>query len=149
MKRTTDLLMAIRKTMKLYESMLKTVCEKYQLTQIEATIISFLQNNQERETAGDIAELKMLSKGNVSQAVEALIQKALLQRRQDTADRRRIHLSLTENAEPIMQDIETLRQQFEKKVFYGFSKEERELFASFNDRIMENSKRTEDRGENE
>ena len=83
MNRTTDLLLCIRKIVKLYDSMLKPVCDHYRLTLIEANIISFLQNNPGKDTAGDIAELRMLSKGNVSQAVESLIQKALLQRQQD------------------------------------------------------------------
>lgn len=52
----------------------------YRLTLIEATIISFLQNNPGKDTAADIVELRMLSKGNVSQAVESLMQKALLRR---------------------------------------------------------------------
>ena len=76
---------------KLYDSMLKPVCERYTLALIEATIISFLYNNPPaRDTAADIVEYRMLSKGNVSQAVESLIQKGLLQRCQDTRDRRRI-----------------------------------------------------------
>ena len=55
--------------------MLKAICEEYRLTLIEATIISFLHNNPAKNTAADIVELRMLSKGNVSQAVESLIQK--------------------------------------------------------------------------
>ena len=43
----------------------------------------------------DIVELRMLLKGNVSQAVESLIQKSLLKREQNKEDRRKIHLSLT------------------------------------------------------
>ena len=79
MNQITGLLLCIRKTVKLYESMLKPVCDHYRLTLIEADIISFLQNNPGKDTAGDIVGLRMLSKGNVSQAVESLIQKSLLQ----------------------------------------------------------------------
>ena len=93
MHRTNILLANIRRIVKLYDSMLKPVCERYTLALIEATIISFLYNNPGRDTAADIVEYRMLSKGNVSQAVESLIQKGLLQRCQDTRDRRRIHLS--------------------------------------------------------
>ena len=71
--------------------MLKDICNNYQLTIIEATIISFLYNNPGKDTAADIVELRMLSKGNVSQAVESLIQKSLLKREQDKEDRRKIH----------------------------------------------------------
>ncbi len=135
---TTDILISIRRTVKLYEYMLKEVCEKYQLTQIEADIISFLQNNPGKDTAKDIAELRMLSKGNVSQAVEQLIQRSLLRRQQDTADRRKIHLSLLPEAKPIMEEISNTRNEFLESVFLGFSEAEQEQYAAFNDRLMLN-----------
>ncbi len=147
MCRAIDLLTNIRRIIKLHESMLKDICGEYRLTLIEATIISFLYNNPSRDTAGDIVELRMLSKGNVSQAVEALIQKSLLKRRQDTEDRRKIHLSLTEAAAPITQEIEQIQIKFRNQVFQGFSEEERELFAQFNQRIAENTKIEAERGE--
>ena len=108
MKRPTDFLTNIRRIIKLHESMLKGICETYRLSLIEATIISFLYNNPGKDTAADIVELRMLSKGNVSQAVESLMQKSLLQRRQDTEDRRKIHLSLTQAAQPITASLKEL-----------------------------------------
>ena len=91
-------LLNFRRIMKLHEGILKKVCEEYQLTLTEASIICFLKNNPTLDTAGDIVEIRMLSKGNVSQAVESLIRKSLLQRTQDTDDRRKIHLSLLPGA---------------------------------------------------
>ena len=94
MKQNTETWMGIRGVIKLYEKMLKRVCTEHHLTVIEADVISFLQNNPEKDTAADIVELRMLSKGAVSKAVESLIQKSLLDRRPDQQDRRRIHLIL-------------------------------------------------------
>ena len=68
MQRTTVLLTNIRRIIKLYDSMLRPICTRYELTAIEATIISFLYNNPGKDTAADIAELRMLSKSNISQA---------------------------------------------------------------------------------
>ena len=135
---TTDILMTFRRIIKLHENGLKELCEKYRLSLIEANIISFLYNNPGKDTAGDIVELRMLAKGNVSQAVEALIQKALLQRRQDESDRRKIHLSLLPAAEPITRDIERARCRFLEDMFCGFSAEELEQFERINRRIVEN-----------
>ena len=42
------------------------------LTITEGKVISFLYNNPGKDTAADITELRMLSKGNVSQAVESI-----------------------------------------------------------------------------
>lgn len=90
---------------------------------IEANIISFLYNNPGKDTAGDIVELRMLSKGNVSTAVEALIQKHLIEREQDKTDRRRIHLYLLPAAEPITNRISEIREQFSEEILFGFSEE--------------------------
>lgn len=147
MARTTDFLVTIRRIIKLYDSMLKGVCQQYQLSLIEANIISFLYNNPGKDTAGDIVELRMLAKGNVSQAVEALIRKSLLQRRQDNADRRKIHLSLLPAADPITRDMDTIRQQFHEEVFRGFSTEEIAFFEKINGRIMENAKNAMERSD--
>lgn len=140
MYRITTLLTNIRRIIKLYDGMLKPICDHYGLISIEATIISFLHNNPGKDTAADIAELRMLSKSNVSLAVESLIQKSLLIRQQDQADRRKIHLSLTPEAEPITREIELVRRQFREQVFEGFSEEELELLTQFNARIAENIK---------
>ena len=139
MKRPTDFLTKIRRIIKLHESMLKGICETYRLSLIEATIISFLYNNPGKDTAADIVELRMLSKGNVSQAVESLMQKSLLQRRQDTEDRRKIHLSLTQAAQPITASLKELFQQFHEELFFGLSKEELELFDRVNEQIIVNT----------
>ena len=147
MARTTDFLITIRRIIKLYDNMLKGVCQQYQLSLIEANIISFLYNNPGKDTAGDIVELRMLAKGNVSQAVEALIRKSLLQRRQDNADRRKIHLSLLPAADPITRDMDTIRQQFHEEVFRGFSTEEIAFFEQINGRIMENAKNAMERSD--
>lgn len=138
MNQRTDLLMTIQRTGKLYEAMLKRVCGQYGLTAIEAKIIGFLKNNPSRDTAGDIVELRMLAKGNVSQAVDSLIQKGFLERRQDQADRRRIHLALLPSAQPAAEEIDGVWSEFERCAFAGFSGEERRQYEEWSRRIMEN-----------
>lgn len=149
MSKTTEFLTTIRRTIKLHESMLKKVCEEYQLTLIEATIISFLHNNPEKDTAADIVELRMLQKGNVSQAVESLTKKSLLQRKPDEMDRRKIHLFMTEEAEPIVQSIEGFWKAFQEEIFAGISVEEQEVFERINERIKMNTQRAMEKREQE
>ena len=148
MTSNTDFLLGIRAAMKFQDSLLKQLSETYGLTLIEANVITFLHNNPGKDTAADITELRMLSKGNVSQAVESLIQKSLLYRTQDTKDRRKIHLSLAEKTKPITQEIERVRERFRERVFQGFSEEEEKLVVQFNKRIAENIKLEGERGEN-
>ncbi|QNM06184.1 MarR family winged helix-turn-helix transcriptional regulator [Qiania dongpingensis] len=139
MNQNTEILLSVRRMIKLYELCLKNVCEAYHLTQIEVNIISFLHNNPEKDTAGDISEIRMLPKGNVSQGVEALIQKSLLYRTPDKRDRRYIHLSLTSEALPLIMELEKARKQFLEQIFDGFSPEECRQYMTLNERIINNT----------
>ena len=146
MKQNTETWMGIRGVIKLYEKMLKRVCTEYDLTVIEGDIISFLQNNPGKDTAVDIVELRMLSKGAVSKGVDALIRKGLLERIPDTKDRRRIHLKLNRQAEPVMESINEVRQDFLNIVLEGFTKEELKMYDQFFDRLFHNIENALERG---
>ena len=107
MQNPGDLRLLVRSMNKLYDQCMDGIRRKHGLSQIEIIIVSFLHNNPSRDTAGDIALFRMRPKGNVSQGVDSLIQKRLLARFPDGADRRKIHLKLTEMALPIVEEIET------------------------------------------
>jgi len=139
MRDNSKIWLGFRKSIRLYEEMLKSVCLKYHLTIIEADIISFLQHNPGKDTAMDIVELRMLSKGAVSKAVESLIQKGILQRHPDGLDRRKIHLELLREADPILKSIEETQQSFRKMIFKGFTESELELYQKLNARIYKNT----------
>lgn len=141
MSASTELFMGIRSLFRLYDKMLKKVCTEHELTLIEADIISFLQNNPPKDTAADIVELRMLSKGAVSKAVESLIQKSLLERIPDKEDRRKIHLRLKPEAGPVTESIDEVREEFLNTILEGFTKEEQELHRKLFNRLFENTKR--------
>ena len=141
MTRSTELWMGLRSLLRLYDKMLKKVCMEHDLTVIEADVISFLQNNPGKDTAADIVDLRLLSKGAVSKAVESLLQKSLLERIPDTEDRRRIHLKLKPEAGPVTESIDEVREEFLNTVLDGFTKEELEMQSQFLDRLFENTKR--------
>ena len=139
MVQPSDYLITIRYISKLYDHMLKPICEEYQLTLIEANIISFLYHNPQKDTAREIVELRLLSKGNVSQAIEALIQKSLLKRYQDTKDRRKVHLSLLPKAKAITEAIEAVGQKFHQIIFQDISLEEQILLFQLNQTMKKNA----------
>lgn len=149
MKRPADVLLSIRRTFKLYGQCLEGVREAYGLTQMEMTIISFLHNNPGKDTAGEIAEVRMLPKGNVSQGVDSLMRKRLLARTDDPDDRRKRHLVLRPEALPIVEQIEQANEAFARKCYAGFSPEELALYEQFTDRLMQNTIRELERREND
>ena len=140
MMSSTELWMGLRSLIRLYDKMLKKVCTEHDLTVIEADVISFLRNNPGKDTAVDIVELRRLSKGAVSKAVESLIQKSLLERIPDTVDRRRIHLKLKPEAGPVTEMIDDVKEEFLNTVLNGFSKEELQAHTRFFQRLFVNTR---------
>ncbi len=132
----------LRAIMRYYNVQRRAFCRQSGLSQTEFDIILFLHNNPRRDTARDIVERRMLPKSNVSQAVESLIQKQLLCRSQDKADRRRIHLSLTEQGQALLPGITGMMQEFERQAFQGFSETERQQFVALFQRMVDNLKQT-------
>ena len=86
-------------------------------------------------------ELRGLSKGAVSKAVECLIQKSLLERVPDLEDRRKIHLKIMPEAGPVTESINEVKEEFVGTILEGFTKEELEMQSQFLDRLFENTKR--------
>ena len=132
------LLLLYRRIQKLYDRHMDDIRKSFSLSRIEITIISFLHNNPGLDTAGDIAEYRMLSKGNVSQGVEALIQKGYLERFPDPGDRRRVHLSLTRQATEIVHQIDEVKEGFYKTLSKGLTDSELRQYQSITEKITEN-----------
>ena len=137
----TELLQNVQVVMQLLDHSARSLTEKYGLSQGEANVLMFLVNNPGRDTATDIVELRMLPKANVSKAVEGLIQKKLLVRRPDAADRRRVHLLLTPAGAAMTAEVEALRDVFATDLFLGFTPRQREEYAALNARIIENAQK--------
>ena len=132
------LLLLYRRIQKLYDRHMDDIRKSFSLSRIEITIISFLHNNPGLDTAGDIAEYRMLSKGNVSQSVEALIQKGYLERFPDSEDRRRIHLSLTAHASEIVRQIDEIKRDLYQARAEGLTESEIMQYQAITDKITEN-----------
>lgn len=134
----SDFLISTRWIIKMQENMLREIGQEYHLTLIEMIILSFLHNNPERDTAADIVEVRMLQKSNVSHAVETLYQKKYLERMQDTEDRRKIHLHLTAQAQPVICRMEERHREFEHGIFSGILPEDWETYIRVSEKMKEN-----------
>lgn len=138
MKNLNSTLLFITSFTKLHSCYIEEIRQKYNLTKTETNIISFLYNNPDLNTAKDISKIRKISKGNISTAVESLINKNLLNQQTDNNDRRVIHLSLTYNTSEIVKDIEQMKKIFTNQVFKDFNDEEIIKYLNFNNRILNN-----------
>ena len=124
----------------LYHQMAFPVCQQYELTHMEFTVLMFLANNPRFDTAAQIVRYRRLTKSHVSLAVRSLLERKLLLGEDGKEDRRTIHLKITEDAAPIIADGRAVQNQFYEILFEEFTPEERETMAQFMNRIDENIK---------
>ncbi len=122
----------------LYTATVSPVCEKYGLTYMEFTVLMFLANNPQFDTASDIVKYRHLTKSHVSMSVRSLEDKGLLKGEHHKPNRRTIHLTVLDAADAIVAAGREAQQAFGKILFSGFSDSEYEQFTAFMKRIDQN-----------
>ena len=109
---------------KLYEKMSNLITEKYGLHKVEIEILLFLKKGK-GDTARDIAENKFFSIAHISHAIDHLMECGYLVGKLDGQDRRCVHLVLTEEAEPVCEELLKMRENLMNTVCQGITEEER------------------------
>ena len=122
----TEGLLLVRQIQKLYYTSLSPVCLDHALTPVELDILLFLSNNPDCNTARDIVELRGLAKSYVSQTVNLLMDKKLLEAREDPQDRRIFHLYITADAQPLLQQAKQVQNLFFSTLTDGIDPRDRE-----------------------
>jgi DNA-binding MarR family transcriptional regulator len=133
-----DVLMSGHQFKKLYEKKYDEIMRKYNLRKIEIEILYFISNCGEHNTAKDIANLQYISKAHISNSIDDMTHKKYLSIIEDSQDRRYLHLSLTEAAKPVIEEIEMVRNQLFEILFQGISEDERQLIHNISKRIVKN-----------
>lgn len=114
----------IAKATDLYSKTVSPVCEKYELTYMEFTVLLFLANNPEYDTATQVAAKRRLTKSHISISVHSLEERGYLSG-YEGADRRTIHLRLCGKSEPAISDGRAAQERFTRILFQGFSNAEK------------------------
>lgn len=122
----------------LYTATVRPVIEKYGLTHMEFTVLMFLANNPQFDTASDVVKYRHLTKSHVSMSVRTLEDKGLLKGSYHKPNRRTIHLTVLPCADAIVADGREAQRSFVKIMFSDFSESEYDQFVSFLHRIDEN-----------
>lgn len=101
-----------QKILHAYNKMCEPLLTEYDIPQVSFDILMFLTNNPEYSTAQEISEIRHIKKNLVSVHVEKLVSAGLLQRNSVVGDRRKIALSCTEKAKPIIRAGHKLQENF-------------------------------------
>ncbi|WP_077612247.1 MarR family winged helix-turn-helix transcriptional regulator [Clostridium sp. Marseille-P2415] len=126
---------------KIYRKVCGKAVAEYDFTPNEILVLMFLSNNQELNSASDIAQCRNISKGLVAKSVESLCEKGYLTTGKDKKDRRLVHLYLTEKSQKVVARIKTCKQEFMEELHKGIPAEDLEALnrtAKVMNRNLEN-----------
>jgi DNA-binding MarR family transcriptional regulator len=108
----------------------------------DPNIIYLQQNPQEKPLmAKELADALNVSRANITNLLNVLIEKDLITQTEDEIDRRRKRLKLTKKGEKVVQLLEDIRHKKNAKILSKFSKEQKEQFISFADTCLEMMKK--------
>ncbi len=97
----------------------------------DPNIIYLQENKHEKDMmAKEIADALNVSRANITNLLNVLIEKRLILQYEDSEDKRRKRLSLTQQGENLLLLIEEQRHAYNAKLFARFSKEEKDTFIA-------------------
>ena len=99
-----------QKTALAYHAVCKPLCQKLGLTQTAFDILMFLANNPGCRSARDIVEIRHIKANLVSVNVDRLVREGYLARRTAENDRRKIELTCTPLAQPVIEQGRTMQK---------------------------------------
>lgn len=119
----------------------RRVIKKHKISHPEFEILIFLATNPERCTAKDIGDARCIKANVLSVHIEKLVKAGYLQRSIIEGDRRKVKLSLTPAASPVIADARATQKEFIASIVNGASLEEIEAFLRFTRLMAENADR--------
>ncbi len=122
-----------------YTVLSKPLLKEFDLPQVSFDILMFLANNPEYKTAQEICEIRHIKKNLVSVHVEKLVAAGYLTRGTVDGDRRKIGLSCTEKAQPIIAKGQKMQAVFFSQLTSGITEGDWTVYKSVMDTIAANA----------
>ena len=85
-----------------------------------------------------IAEALEMSEASAGRLIDRLCAEGLLERRERPDDRRARAVYLTQDAQPLLDDLSAVAEVYEDKMFAGFSDEELDQLQTYLERVYDN-----------
>jgi MarR family transcriptional regulator for hemolysin len=133
-----EILASGQQVKRLCEQEFGQIMQQYNLRQLEIEILHFLSVSRSMDTARDIVNRRYFSKANVSKSVEHLRQMGYLELLHDHADRRRVHLSVTESGMEVVAHIREIKKHVAAVVYDGVTEEEKTVLLRVSKKIADN-----------
>lgn len=123
---------------KLMESEFEVIYKEYSLCKIDLQILYYLYTAGERNTSKDILDLKLFTKGHISQSLSRLQKRNLIVMVQDEDDRRYVHNVLTQDANKVLAHLKEIYDRINRIVLKGVTEDEKRILVSLAQRINDN-----------
>lgn len=134
-----ELLIRGKKVRELVEIRSRNLQQEYDLNTTDLQMIMYLSQCGSHDTLGEMAAFLHANKGYMSQKMSGLVARGLVKVRDDEQDRRYIHYSLTETAEPIAARFLEVLQDLGRAIGAGISQEEVEIFRGVVNKSLQNA----------
>ena len=127
----------------LYERTVMPVCRQFGLTYMEFTVLMFLHNNPQYDTAAQIVKIRRLTKSHVSISLRGLQERGLVKGEYFPGNQKTLHLSVTDRAKPVVEAGLAAQRAFGATLARGFTAEELAQFQKLIKKLNENIKQEE------
>ena len=124
---------------KLLDIFLKPIENEYDLNKVDLQILFYLYSAGSLNTSKDIMELKLFTRGHISQSLGRLQKKGYVMIKQDMEDRRCTHNYLTSNVEEIINKLKSIFDQVQGILMKGVTEEEKKAVDSVVQKVNENN----------
>ena len=122
----------------LYELIVKPLCEKHNITQMEYTILMYLNFHPQDNTATKLIKKQFLTKSHVSISIKSLQDKQLIVGEHRGNNLRTIYLRLCDSALPIIEEGKEKCKEFSDILLSGMSDEDKNQFTILLKHIINN-----------
>lgn len=123
---------------KLMERELQPVCISSDLQKIDLMILYYLSKSGEHDTSSDMMDLKMFTRGHISQALTRLENHGYIDMKTDSKDHRCTHNSITNKGNQLVKEIEKHYKNIHNIIFKDISSEEKKVLMKVANKINEN-----------
>lgn len=139
--KTFNFLSLFQDSIHAYNKLCEPILSEFDIHQVSFDILMFLANNPEFSTAQEISEIRNIKKNLVSVHVDKLVNAGLLQRGTIAGDRRKVALSYTENAKPIIEAGLNMQKVYYEQLTKGISNDKLDIYREIIETMAENAKK--------
>lgn len=122
-----DLITSGLQLRKLLAKRVEPIMEEYGLRPVELDILEFI-TKENIDTAKEIIHRIRLSKSHISKSLEHLLEKGLINMKEDEDDRRVMRITLTEASYKVIDKVNVAYEQCRQILTEGVSEEELQVF---------------------